>query len=1089
MAFEHESGFPETFDRAVGESAQQSVVFVGDRLLQGAELNELQTIMRGRQRRFGNLLVKDGDRVKGGEALVDVEEGTVLLGDGQVYAGGDVLDVGPALLVGVPMTGRAQIGVRVVKTWLTHEADPNLLGQVKGAESEGEKGAAREAMTASWATANDGQPGDFVPVYELLEGTILDQKPPPALTGVQQQIADYDFDANGHYIVDGCDVACLGKVGPDWLYSIAAGTANVQGYKRIREAALRFAVPEEVDLEDVVAETHTYAAAGGAAHTVKVNRAPIASLTSAIIIKRVTQNIVRGAVPGTADDLQFNSATEIESIVQGGTTFAKDTSWLFQNGKIDWSPVGPEPAGSSTYSVTYLYSEEVTPSSITAESVTVSGGVQGKPITLRYLSKLPRIDLICMDLAGSPKYVKGISSRAGGLAPLEPTSLLKLAEVRNNWLTAPDVRNNGVRNFTYAKQERLFSRLVDMLDQFERQVALFDIMQSTPVSKKGIFTDTFVDDYFRDQGLEQSAAANRGVLQLAIDPAMLQLVTGQAETLPYTEMVIVEQPLRTSSVKINPYANFNAMPASMRLSPAVDFWTETQNQFTSDITREFSAAPDQPPGQTVINEVTEIRRELAQFLRQIDITITLEGFGHGEHLASLTFDGVDVKPAGQQTGDANGEITLTFRIPANIPAGTKLIRADGMSGSFAEASFFGEGTIDINVIRRVTLVTRAAPVPVINNITNITQVTNTTINQITQQVVRNIGVTDSGGDAQTAGFDPVAQNVAMPAPYMVLGLNFWFTAIGDRTNGVRVQLATVQNGYPTAVVLGEAFISMANVQVGQKVEARFDLPVYCAPGRQYSFVILTDDAEHSVAVAKLGDVIADTQERVGGSWPFTVGVMFTSADRLTWTAHQDMRLAFEIVAAKYTAATMSVDLWTGPLAQISDLMVRGAVELPTEEAAFYYELVRQSGEVIQIAPEQNIAFSEYLTETVVLRAVLRGNDRISPVLYPGTLIAGGSLRQTGTYVSRLFPFGSAVEVSALFAALLPAGSGAAVEVRTEGSAWQATTLDSTSVLGSGWVEPKYKRPGVTGLQGQIRVSLTGSPAARPSIARLRAYSI
>ena len=1088
---------PAVIARDHAHADRQQVWFVGDRFIQGGDLNDAQIIARRRHDQLGRLIAKDGDRREGCEAMIDREEETITLAAGRLYVAGDVLPVASRVIANVPLTGRATIGVRLVRSYIDHEQDPALRGQIPGTEAQGEKGNYRELATISWALESENLPGEFVPVYTLLEGTIIDQAPPPALSGIMQQIAGYDMDANGHYIVDGCEVSCIGKSVDEWVFSLAPGTANVQGYKRIRETSLRFTVVEDADLEDVVAEVHNYSAAGGAAVTVQVNRAPIHSLTSVVIVKRVVENVTRGAVPGTADNLNFNSVYEVESVVQGATTYVAGSDYQVVGGQIDWSPGGAEPSGSSTYTVTYLYSEAVSPTAQTETSITVSGGAQNKPITLRYMSKIPRIDLICLDITGAPRYVKGIAARSGGLAPLPPTSLLKLAEVENNWLTLPRIVNNGVRNYTYEQMRRLFGRLIDVLDQFGRQTALNSITASTPVAKKGIFTDNFVDDFFRDQGEAQTAACNQGVLQLAIDPVMLQLVGGEAVTKPYTEMVVAAQTLRTASMKINPYANFNRMPAGMRLAPAVDFWTETATQWLSDVTREFTAAPDQPPGQTVINEVTQVRRETSRFLRQIEVSAVLEGFGVGENLEKLTFDGIDITPAGPLAGDANGEIALSFNIPPNVPTGTKRVRAEGASGSFAEARFVGEGTIDVNVMRRVTLVARAAPPPVINNITNITNVTNTTINQITQQVVTP-PVSDiriepglpmmSDRNDESGGIDPLAQSFSVPAPYMLTGVNFWFTAIGDRAHGVRVQLATMANGYPTAEVLAEAFVSMATVEAGDKIEVRFDLPVYCVPWREYCFVILTDDPEHSVAISRLGDVIVETQERVGAQ-PYTVGVMFSSANRLTWTPHQDADIAFELVAAVFDDDDLTVTIWQGELDQISDLLVRGAVEVPSDEGAFRYELVRNNGQVLKFAPGQAMEFSEYVDEEVTLRAVLSGNERISPILYPGTMIAGGRLRSTGTYVTRAFAFGAAVEASALVAAKLPAGASASFDARIGTGAWQTMSLDSTGTLGDGWVEPKHKRAGMTGALGQVRITLNGTPSARPSLAMMRAYTI
>src|SRR5690606_36763843 len=105
-------------------------------------------------------------------------------------------------------------------------------------------------------------------------------------------------------------------------------------YKRIREAALRFEVEEEADLEDVVAEIHNYGTASGGAHTFTVQRAPIASLTSLVVIKRAVESVLRGAVPGTQDALDNSSVYEIESVKAGSTTYVAGTDFVLADGEI-----------------------------------------------------------------------------------------------------------------------------------------------------------------------------------------------------------------------------------------------------------------------------------------------------------------------------------------------------------------------------------------------------------------------------------------------------------------------------------------------------------------------------------------------------------------------------------------------------------------------------------------------------------------------------------------------------------------------------------------------------------------------------------
>lgn len=1074
-------GIPDAYDRAPSRPGTDAVVFrEGEKYYaQAADINEALSIARLRGQRTSDQVMKDGDRIEGADINLDIEEEIAHLFAGRIYIGGDIYPVSEAFLAGVPMTGEVSIGVRVLRTVITELDDPSLYGLHAGSAAEGEPGAARTQIDLAWGFSGDGEEGELYSVYRLLDGTVITQQPPPALTGIMEFVSVYDFDVNGHYIVDGCEVSALGLSGADQLFSIAAGTANIRGFKRIRETAFTIRQTENPALELISGETHTFTGATGTSTTIPVNRGPISALTIAIVVKRATaENVVRGNVPGGFDPLLMSGAFEIESITQGGVPIA--SGYTLVGNTVSWGPVGPEPVAASTYQVTYLYNASVLETAThDATSVTVLGGVNGKPVILGYTSKLPRIDLVCLDIAGRPVYVQGVSARRGALPPPVPENLLKLAEVYNDWRNVPIISNNGTRNVTQDEHQKLRALVFKMLDQFDRFMLQNEVrVPGTPVSRRGIFTDTFVDDFFRDPGAAQTAAVNRGVLQLAIDNVLMDVILGDVMTLPFVEEIIVAQPQRTTMSLINPWDNFTPMPAGLRIEPAADFWTERAVEWTSPITQEFTAAPNVPPGTTAFDEVAATRQEAARFLRQIPITVSLEGFGAGENLATLTFDGINVKPGGTQTADSNGEIELTFTIPAGVPVGRRLVRATGAADSFAEAIFVGQGQIDVSIMRRVTLVSRAAPVPV-----QITNINITNINNITNPIV---WVQDSGGGG---GSDPLAQSFRVANPRFVVGVNFWLAQIGAPTNAVRLQLVTIENGFPSTNVLAEAFISMQGRTVGEKVQARFDAPVFLNAMQLYGLVWLTSDGDHALASSRLGDVVGTglDQERVSAQ-PYTIGDKFTSSNRLSWQVHPDEDVAFEIVGAKFTSTTRTVNLWTGLLDDISDLLVRGAIEIPTEDASFRYEVVRADSSIIPLTAGQTHEFSEYVNETVTLRAVLNGTAEISPVLYPGTLIAGGRIREEGTYVSRVFEMGADVDISALFAAFQPSGSAISVDVDAGDNDWEPLTLDSTHTLGDGWVEPKYEKVSFSASEGRLRVTIAGGPDKRVSIAALRGYS-
>ena len=58
--------------------------------------------------------------------------------------------------------------------------------------------------------------------------------------------------------------------------------------------------------------------------------------------------------------------------------------------------------------------------------------------------------------------------------------------------------------------------------------------------------------------------------------------------MPYELETILEQPLQTMDMKINPYQAFEPIPAKTEIILNVDRWTEVETNWSSPVTRRFS---------------------------------------------------------------------------------------------------------------------------------------------------------------------------------------------------------------------------------------------------------------------------------------------------------------------------------------------------------------------------------------------------------------------------------------------------------------------------------------------------------------------
>ncbi|UNE53506.1 DUF4815 domain-containing protein [Bartonella machadoae] len=1034
----HESGLPFAIDRSCGKDEQQSVVFYGQRpFIQSGELNEMQTIIRGRHNRLGRLVAKEGDRVERADAFVNKNAKTVTLTEGKIYIAGDIFPVSEAVLNAVSMVGRLEIGVKLQKTWITHEDDPELLGQVPGTLAQGEPGAARETAKLVWALKEDGQQGTFFPVYILQDGILIDQKSPSLLEPAMQAIATYDR-AHGHYIVSGCRVTALGPNNGCQVFSIQEGEANINGFKRKRLAALRHEEREEFSTSVVPSETHVFAPQKGkTSFTFKSYYAPIADIHSLLLTKEKTVTVTRGAVVAGRDGVPDKSITSFLKVTQGNKEFKEGTDFKKTGDTIDWAPVGDEPRPGSSYTVTYRYRAQVTADKVTAQEITVSGGAHGGDIIVSYTYKLPRIDRIGLNTGGSVVYIKGISADQP-MAPSVPEDVLSLATITNSWLDTPLVVNDGTRVAPYDEMWRYFQRVLslDRLMQLERIKSNVDSKE--PVAKKGMFADPFLDDSYRDEGFTQTGAVGNGILQLAIDPTFYTAPLKAPVTLDWTNEVIIAQELTTACEKINPYQNFAPLPGTVTLTPATDFWHEQRTDWLSSVTNQLNMGWNR--GRTIRN--TEVRDDLINthqeqidFLRQITLGFKIEGFGKGEILDTLTFDGVNVLPANRLAANSTGILEGSFKIPENIPSGTKNVVARGKGGTLATGLFTGQGVIDVKVMRHTTTV------------------------KIWTQV------------------DPQAQVFTPEETRQITGIDFHLCKIGNPNHDLVIDLVTTENGYPTANIQAQSFYSMKGAKTGW-AQARYAVPLLVPNDRLTAFVIKTDDSDHSLSLAKLGD-FDEEQQRFVSSHPYVTGPRFSSVNAQTWSAHQDEALAFRVLAARYRQTTKTIDLGTFDLVDCSDLQIRSAVELPSSDCSVIFEIERNNGTIYQLLPFQLLSLTEYISETVRLRAILKGTEKLSPVLFAPIQLIAGKIHNTATYVTRAFAFGEKARLTSYIKTFLPGGSTFTLEMQLDDGAFTPLTLEETEQLTEPlWTERKFVSHDQTAKQARLKLTLTGGPCAR-----------
>ncbi|MCG5240098.1 DUF4815 domain-containing protein [Azospirillum doebereinerae] len=1038
--------------------------------LQARELNEMQTAIFNRIAGVAGALFKEGDIKDGADIVLDVDTGALTLTPGTVYLRGAMRSVSGASFT-VPTVGRVAVGVRYKESIVTELEDPTLRDPAVGTDNYLEPGAARRTYALAWGwegpSSNDGGPGDFHAIYTLTNGVLDNRVTPPTMDAVTAALAKYDRDANGSYVVTGLTPAFVARdmsTDPDeYVFTLSEGRANINGYKveRVHSARLRY--PLDPDTQPITGEPHVFTSGGGGAAAgsmrVIMNRTPLDGITAVRVTKEKTVSVTHGAYTGAVDTLPDSTIVQVLEIKQSATTYAVGTDYTVSGDDVSWAPTGAEPAPNSTYTVKYTYIDTVPVTGVDDDGFTVSGVVGGTTMYVDYAWRMPRVDVLAMTQSGETVRVKGTARVKAPGVPAVPADALAIASITHNWRadSAPSVRNVAVRTIPVAEIESMRNDISSIFTLVATQYLRTDASIRESGIKRGVFVDPFLDDTLRDNGVVQTAAVVGGAMTLPIGlDAMYTAGTGFV-TLDYTLSPVLSQMQKTGSMLINPYQAFDPVPAKVALVPSVDEWTVVDTAFMSDSTTRFIQVGHFVPGFSTVlpwlttTEVTDLTVSsttvAAEFLRPLNVAYTVSGFGGSEALHTLLFDGIDLTPVTPPVANGSGVLSGTFTVPANIPQGSKRVEFRGVQGSYGVSTYVGNGKITTETRRRVVTITETH-------------------------------------------VDPLAQTFTLDTTRLLHAVDLWFTAKGG-ANDVIVQIRETEVGFPNRTVLSEGRIPASAIVLGGSHTRIAIDPLVAEAGREYALVVLTDDAAHAVAVAELGK-----NDPVNG-WvtrqPYQIGVLLSSSNAVTWTAHQEKDMTFRLLAAEYTSTTKEVVLGTHTLTNASDLIALAAVDRPAANTDVEFVVVDASGNIHTLTEMQPLNLTDRISGSVTIKAVLKGGGTMSPVLYPDIKTAVGNLSVTGDYVSRGFQAAATFGLSVVLDTLLPGTATVAVyaESATTGN-WVAVPFDSGKAIDNGRVERTFKKTGLTGVGGtyttRLRVVLTGSPANRPFLYNLRAVA-
>ncbi|ELK5289405.1 hypothetical protein Q6670_004073 [Salmonella enterica] len=319
--------------------------------------------------------------------------------------------------------------------------------------------------------------------------------------------------------------------------------------------------------------------------------------------------------------------------------------------------------------------------------------------------------------------------------------------------------------------------------------------------------------------------------------------------------------------------------------------------------------------------------------------------------------------------NAQGVVQGSFTIPKGIKAGTKQVQffgdpSNAKQQSNAETTFTGQGTVVTNTMRKV------------NNV-------------------------------MSNYYDPLAQTFMLNEPRQLSGVRVWVETKG--TTPLIVQLRETTVGFPTRTIVAEGQLEVTDASYiqGGWVTVHFDVPFYASKDIEYAVVVLANDADTAVGISELGKLDPATNTYVT-SQPYQVGVLLSSANATTWTAHQDKDLTFELLARRYTGTTKTKVLGVVQLpANTSDILVSALTTTPATGADADLKLEIFDGNnksfLTRMVSDGQVVKLDTALPTqmeMVVTANLRCTPTASATISPGTQIIAGVLSGGGDYITR-----------------------------------------------------------------------------------------
>lgn len=387
--------------RAAGEGVPDAkrwdkLLFAPGKIVQAAELNEIQSVGAYYVKNLGLAIFNEGDIVSGLSIWQQKSDGTNFMHvlAGKVFIDGKVRHISQQNNIKLDATGTEYLGLKLDVKYLTENDDSSYRDPAEGFDNYNQAGAHRRRFDYTWKVWRPGTDTTYVQVFELYNGYQRNlTQGSPAFSKIYDALARRTFDESGDYMLRPFQVSVKNNPNDSsTMYVITGkGKAYVRGHEIDMGTSQQTLFEKARDLRGVTGDAITYRKDTAVYELTDDYVASISSVTANVL---VVEAVTRGAAAGGTDALTNTPVQDILQVCASYgeldatrqllettvTPYTESTDWNQTGNTVDWSPAGAEPAGASTYYVLYTYQTTLTPAvrtktRINALAVTRSGSL------------------------------------------------------------------------------------------------------------------------------------------------------------------------------------------------------------------------------------------------------------------------------------------------------------------------------------------------------------------------------------------------------------------------------------------------------------------------------------------------------------------------------------------------------------------------------------------------------------------------------------------------------------------------------------------------------------------------------------------